>query len=52
MNDDNILNDNNLKKTFRELEENDKNEIIEGIKIKIENNEQENRFNNFLNSLE
>jgi hypothetical protein len=52
LNDDNILNDNNLKKTFRELKENDKNEIIEGIKIKIENNEQENRFNNFLNSLE
>ncbi len=51
LNNDNILNDNNLKKTFRELKENDKNEIIEGIKIKIENNEQENRFNNFLNSL-
>ena len=46
-----ILNNNNLKNTFRGLNENDKREIIEGIKIKIENKTQENRFNDFLNSL-
>ena len=51
LNDDNILNDNELKKTYNELNEEKKNEIIEGIKIKIENKEQEERFNNFLNSL-
>ena len=46
-----ILNNNNLKNTFKGLNENDKREIIEGIKIKIENKTQENRFNDFLNSL-
>ena len=49
---DDILKDfDNLKITFKALEENDKNEIIEGIKIKIENEEQEKRFNNLLKYL-
>ena len=37
---DNILKDfDNLTITFKAMEENDKNKIIEGIKIKIENEE-------------
>ena len=49
---DDILKDfDNLKITFKALKENDKNEIIEGIKIKIENEEQEKRFNNLLKYL-
>lgn len=51
LNNGNILNNINLKNTFKGLNENDKREIIEGIKIKIENKTQENRFNDFLNSL-
>ena len=39
---------NNLKNTFKSLNEVDKNEIIEGLKIKVENEEQENRLNNLL----
>ena len=49
---DDVLNDaHNLKITFNVLKENDKNEVIEGIKIKIDNEEQENRFNNLLKLL-
>ena len=49
---DNVFNDaENLKIKFCALEENDKNEVIEGIKIKIDNEEQENRFNNLLKLL-
>ena len=46
----NIDND-NLKNILRGLNEDDKNEIIEGIKIKIENKEQENILNNLLEKL-
>ena len=49
---DDILKDfDNLRITFKTMEENDKNEIIEGIKIKIENEEQQKRFNNLLKYL-
>lgn len=51
LNSDEILNNNDLKNTLESLEEDEKNEIIEGIKIKIENNEQQNRFDQFLNNL-
>ena len=51
LNSDEILNNNDLKNSFESLDEDEKNEIIEGIKIKIENNEQQNRFDQFLNSL-
>ena len=49
---DDILKDfDNLRITFKTMEENDKNEIIEGIKIKIENEDQQKRFNNLLKYL-
>ncbi len=49
---DDIYNDyNTLKITLEELKENDKNEVIESIRIKIDNEEQENRFNNLLKLL-
>ena len=51
LNSDEILNNNDLKNNFESLDEDGKNEVIEGIKIKIENNEQQNRFDQFLNSL-
>ena len=51
LNSDEILNNNDLKNSFESLDEDEKNEIIEGIKIKIENNEQQSRFDQFLNSL-
>ena len=41
----------NLVNAFKDLKEAEKNEIIEGIKIKIDNEEQEKRFNNLLKFL-
>ena len=41
----------NLVNVFKGLKEAEKNEIIEGIKIKIDNEEQEKRFNNLLKYL-
>ena len=40
-----------IKASFNSLNENEKNEVIEGIKIKIDNEEQENKFNNLLRFL-
>ena len=40
-----------LKNILNEFEENDKIEVIEGIKIKIENEEQEKKFNDLLKLL-
>lgn len=51
LNSDEILSNNDLKNTLESLDEDEKNEVIEGIKIKIENNEQQSRFDQFLNSL-
>ena len=51
LNSDEILSNNDLKNTLESLDEDEKNEVIEGIKIKIENNEQQSRFYQFLNSL-
>ena len=49
---DDVLNDaHHLKFNFNVLNENDKNEVIEGIRIKIDNEEQENRFNDLLKLL-
>ena len=42
---------NNIKQMINSLTEENKKEVIEGIKIKIENEEQENRFNNLLKEL-
>ena len=42
---------NNIKQMVNSLTEENKKEVIEGIKIKIENEEQENRFNNLLKEL-
>jgi len=50
-NDDILNNYNSIKISFQELSENEKDEVIEGIKIKIENEEQENRFNNLIKLL-
>ena len=50
-NDKNINDCSNIKEKLNSLKEEDKKEIIEGIKIKIENEEQENRFNALLNLL-
>ena len=47
-NDDILNNYNSIKISFQELNENEREEVIEGIKIKIENEEQENRFNNLI----
>ena len=47
-NDEILNNCNSIKISFQELNENEKDEVIEGIKIKIENEEQENRFNALL----
>lgn len=49
--EENLNNNSNLKISFKELNENEKNEIIEGVKIKIENKEQEERLNNLLEIL-
>jgi len=50
-NDEILNNYNSIKISFQELSENEKDEVIEGIKIKIENEEQENRFNNLIKLL-
>ena len=50
-NDDILNNYNSIKISFQELNGNEKDEVIEGIKIKIENEEQENRFNNLIKLL-
>ena len=50
-NDEILNNYNSIKISFQELNENEKDEVIEGIKIKIENEEQENRFNNLIKLL-
>ena len=50
-NDEILNNYNSIKISFQELNENEKDEVIEGIKIKIENKEQENRFNNLIKLL-
>ena len=42
---------NELKMTFNTLDENEQTEVIEGIKIKLDNEEQENRFNEILKLL-
>ena len=49
--EDNLENCNDLKIAFNSLKEDEKNEVIEGIKIKIDNEEQENKFNNLLKLL-
>ena len=46
-----IDNIDDLKKIFSELKEDGKIEVIEGVKIKIENGEQENKFNDLLKLL-
>lgn len=46
--DEYLNNNSSLKNTFEKLNENEKNEIIEGIKIKIENKEQEEKLKNIL----
>ena len=46
-----IDNIDDLKKIFSELKEDGKIEVIEGVKIKIENEEQENKFNDLLKLL-
>ena len=48
---DNLEGCNDLKIAFNSLKEDEKNEVIEGIKIKIDNEEQENKFNNLLKLL-
>ena len=49
---DSILNDcSDLKAAFQALNENEKNEVIEGVKIKIDKEEQENKFNDLLKLL-
>ena len=50
-NDELLNNYNSIKISFQELNENEKDEVIEGIKIKIENEEQESRFNNLIKLL-
>ena len=50
-NDDILNNYNSIRISFQELNENEKDEVIEGIKIKIDNEEQENRFNNLIKLL-
>ena len=49
--EDNLEDCNDLKIAFNSLNEDKKNEVIEGIKIKIDNEEQENKFNNLLKLL-
>ena len=49
--EDNLEGCNDLKIAFNSLKEDEKNEVIEGIKIKIDNEEQENKFNNLLKLL-
>ena len=49
--EDNLEDCNDLKIAFNSLNEDEKNEVIEGIKIKIDNEEQENKFNNLLKLL-
>ena len=51
LNNNNINDYNDIKQMINSLEEENKNEVIEGIKIKIENVEQENLFNNLLKEL-
>ena len=49
---DSSLNDcSDLKVAFQALNENEKNEVIEGVKIKIDKEEQENKFNDLLKLL-
>ena len=48
---DNLEDCNDLKIAFNTLKDDEKNEVIEGIKIKIDNEEQENKFNNLLKLL-
>ena len=48
LSNDDIFNNENIKLSFGELNEDGKNEFIEGIRIKIDNQEQENRFNKLL----
>ena len=50
-NDEILNNYNSIKISFQELNGNEKDEVIEGIKIKIENEEQENKFNNLIKLL-
>ena len=49
--DENLKDFDNLLFSFKALKEKEKNEIIEGIKIKIDDEEQEKRFNNLLKYL-
>ena len=49
--DENPKDFDNLLFIFKALKENEKDEIIEGIKIKIDNEEQKKRFNNLLKYL-
>ena len=49
--EDNLEDCNDLKIAFNSLKEDEKNEVIEGIKIKIDNEKQENTFNNLLKLL-
>ena len=51
LNNNNINDYNDIKQMINSLEGENKNEVIEGIKIKIENVEQENIFNNLLKEL-
>ena len=49
--DENPKDFDNILFSFQALKENEKNEIIEGIKIKIDDEDQEKRFNNLLKYL-
>ena len=49
--EDNLEDCNDLKNAFNTLKDDEKNEVIEGVKIKIDNEEQENKFNNLLKLL-
>ena len=50
-NDDILNNYNSIKISFQELKDNERDEVIEGIKIKIDNEEQENRLNDLIKLL-
>ena len=49
--EDNLEDFSDLKAAFNTLNDDEKNEVLEGIKIKIDNEEQENKFNNLLKLL-
>ena len=51
LNNKNINDYNDIKQIINSLTEENKKEVIEGIKIKIDNEEQENRFNDLLRIL-